>query len=123
MFTIVTVVAVVGSLMFLIEGPEHGFTSIPTSMYWAIVTMTTVGYGDLAPATTLGRVLASMLMVTGYGIIAVPTGIVTLELQKAATQRAMPRAVSCGKCGRDDHDRDAKHCKECGTALPERGKL
>lgn len=121
-FTILTLVVIVGSLMFLIEGPRAGFTSIPTSMYWAIVTLTTVGYGDIAPVTPLGQVLASILMVMGYGIIAVPTGIVTLELQRAASDN-MPRAVSCGKCGRDGHDRDAIHCKECGTRLPERGTI
>lgn len=120
-FTVITLVVIVGSLMFVIEGPEAGFTSIPMSMYWAIVTVTTVGYGDIAPLTTAGRMLASLLMVMGYGIIAVPTGIVTMELQKAA--RAMPRAVTCGKCGRDGHDMDAVYCKECGTRLPTRGVL
>jgi len=118
--TVVTVVTIVGSLMFLIEGPRSGFTSIPTAMYWAIVTMTTVGYGDIAPATTLGRLLASVLMVLGYGIIAVPTGIVTMELQRAAREW-VPRAVTCGGCGRDGHDLDAAFCKECGTRLPPRG--
>lgn len=121
MFTVITLVVIVGSLMFVIEGEEAGFTSIPMSMYWAIVTVTTVGYGDIAPVTTLGRMLASLLMIAGYGIIAVPTGIVTMELQKAA--RAMPRAVTCGKCGRDGHDQDAVYCKECGTRLPTRGVL
>jgi voltage-gated potassium channel len=121
MFTVITLVVIVGSMMFVIEGPEAGFTSIPMSMYWAIVTVTTVGYGDIAPLTTAGRMLASLLMVMGYGIIAVPTGIVTLELQKAS--RAMPRAVTCGKCGRDGHDMDAVYCKECGTRLPTRGVL
>src|SRR5690606_1543773 len=99
MFTIITAVSVVGSLMFVIEGPEHGFTSIPTAMYWAIVTMTTVGYGDISPVTTAGRMLASLLMIMGYGIIAVPTGIVTMELHKA--QSNVPRAVTCPGCGRD----------------------
>jgi voltage-gated potassium channel len=120
LFTVITAVSVVGSLMFLIEGPEHGFTSIPTSMYWAIISLTTVGYGDLVPVTALGRALASVLVIMGYGIIAVPTGIVTLELQRAAR---MPRAVTCSRCGRDGHDEDAKYCKECGTALPQRGVL
>lgn len=122
-FTIITMVAIVGSLMFLIEGPANGYTSIPTSMYWAIVTMTTVGYGDIAPATVLGRMLASLLMIAGYGIIAVPTGIMTMEIQKASARRGMPRAVTCPNCGRDGHDHDAKHCKECGTQLPLRGRL
>lgn len=123
MFTVVTTVTVVGALMFLVEGPASGFTSIPTAMYWAIVTMTTVGYGDIAPATTLGRLLASALMIMGYGIIAVPTGIVTMELQRAARGSVAPRAVTCGGCGRDGHDLDAVFCKECGTRLPERGVL
>ncbi|MEX2182512.1 MAG: ion transporter [Gemmatimonadaceae bacterium] len=119
-FTMITLVAVVGSLIFLVEGPENGFTSIPTSMYWAIVTVTTVGYGDIAPATTLGKMMASLLMVVGYGIIAVPTGIVTMELQKS---KRTSRMVTCGTCGRDRHDLDAKHCKECGAELPTKGKL
>lgn len=123
MFTVVTTVTVVGALMFLVEGPDSGFTSIPTAMYWAIVTMTTVGYGDIAPATTAGRFLASALMILGYGIIAVPTGIVTMELQRAARGSLAPRAVTCGGCGRDGHDGDAVYCKECGERLPTRGVL
>lgn len=119
-FTMMVLVAVVGSLIFLVESPEAGFTSIPMSMYWAIVTVTTVGYGDIAPMTPFGRVLASLLMVVGYGIIAVPTGIVTMELQQS---KRTSRMVSCGQCGRDGHDLDAKHCKECGATLPEKGKL
>jgi voltage-gated potassium channel len=118
-FTVLTTVAVVGSLMFLVEGPASGFTSIPAAMYWAIVTMTTVGYGDIAPETTLGRVLASALMVLGYGIIAVPTGIMTVELQRAA-RGLSPRAVRCAACGREGHDADAVHCKQCGAKLAER---
>ncbi len=121
MFSIVTAVSVVGSLMFVIEGPEHGFTSIPVSMYWAIVTMTTVGYGDISPVTTAGRMLASVLMIMGYGIIAVPTGIVTMELQRA--QNNLPRAVTCPVCGRDGHDLDAHFCKGCGAKLPLAGVL
>lgn len=121
MFTVLTAVSVMGSLMYIVEGPEHGFTSIPTAMYWAIVTMTTVGYGDLSPVTTLGRLLASALMVLGYAVIAVPTGIMTMELQRA--QQRMPRAVTCPRCGRDGHDLDALFCKGCGTALPVKGVL
>lgn len=120
MFTIITAVSVVGSLMYLVEGPEHGFTSIPTAMYWAIVTMTTVGYGDISPGTPFGRLLASALMILGYGIIAVPTGIVTMELQRAGR---VPRAVTCPGCGRDGHDLDAKFCKSCGADLPIAGVL
>lgn len=116
LFTVLVAVVVVGSLMFLIEGEAAGFTSIPASMYWAIVTLTTVGYGDIAPATSLGRLLASALMVLGYGIIAVPTGIVTIELQKAA--RAQSRVVRCARCGHDAHELDAVFCKRCGERLP-----
>lgn len=120
LFTVITAVTVVGSLMFLIEGPENGFTSIPTSMYWAIVTLTTVGFGDITPITPVGQMLASVLMIMGYGIIAVPTGIVTMELQRASR---IPRAVTCPKCGLDGHDLDANYCKECGTKLPVRGVM
>jgi voltage-gated potassium channel len=113
--TVLTVVVVVGSLMYLIEGAASGFTSIPQSIYWAIVTLTTVGYGDVAPETTLGKLLASALMVLGYGIIAVPTGIVTLELDRASRQATVRRR--CPGCGVDRHDPDARYCRYCGTAL------
>jgi voltage-gated potassium channel len=93
---IVTIVVIVGALMYVIEGEVHGFTSIPTSMYWAVVTMTTVGYGDIAPRTPLGQLLAALLMILGYGIIAVPTGIVTVELANAG--RAVSRQA-CPTCG------------------------
>lgn len=111
---IVTVVVIVGTLMYVIEGEAHGFTSIPTSMYWAVVTMTTVGYGDIAPRTALGQLLAALLMILGYGIIAVPTGIVSVELAHAS------RTVSgqaCPACGAEGHDADATHCKYCGAGL------
>jgi voltage-gated potassium channel len=111
---IVTVVLIVGALMYVIEGEEHGFTSIPTSMYWAIVTMTTVGYGDIAPRTPLGQFVASMLMILGYGVIAVPTGIVSVELANAA--RPVSRQA-CPACGAEGHDVDASHCKYCGAPL------
>jgi voltage-gated potassium channel len=111
---IVTVVLIVGALMYLIEGEAHGFTSIPISMYWAVVTMTTVGYGDIAPQTPLGRFLAALLMILGYGIIAVPTGIVTVELANAS--RAVSRQA-CPACGAEGHDIDARHCKHCGAQL------
>jgi voltage-gated potassium channel len=112
--TIVTIVIIVGTLMYVIEGEEHGFTSIPTSMYWAVVTMTTVGYGDIAPRTPLGQLLASLLMILGYGIIAVPTGIVSVELANAG--RAVSRQA-CPACGAEGHDVDATHCKYCGASL------
>jgi voltage-gated potassium channel len=111
---IVTIVVIVGALMYLIEGEEHGFTSIPISMYWAIVTMTTVGYGDLAPRTPLGQLLAALLMILGYGIIAVPTGIVSVELAHAG--RPVSRQA-CPSCGAEGHDADANHCKYCGARL------
>ena len=111
---VVTIVVVMGALMYLVEGEEHGFTSIPTSMYWAVVTMTTVGYGDLAPRTPLGQLLASLLMILGYGIIAVPTGIVSVELAHAG--RAVSRQA-CPSCRAEGHDVDATHCKYCGARL------
>jgi voltage-gated potassium channel len=103
-----------GALTYLVEGEEHGFTSIPTSMYWAVVTMTTVGYGDIAPRTALGQLLAAALMILGYAIIAVPTGIVSVELAK--TGRAVSRQA-CPACGAEGHDVDATHCKYCGAHL------
>jgi voltage-gated potassium channel len=113
--TVLTLVLIIGSMMYLVEGPENGFTSIPISMYWAIVTLTTVGYGDLAPQTTAGRVLASAVMILGYGIIAVPTGIVTAELVAAGHQvRSRRVCIGCGLIG---HDTDALHCKKCGDTL------
>lgn len=115
LFAVLTLVVLIGSLMYLIEGPARGFTDIPTSMYWAIVTLTTVGYGDLSPQTGLGKLLASVVMILGYAIIAVPTGIVTSELT-AAHHRGHSRQ-SCPTCGREGHDDDATHCKYCGSAL------
>ncbi|HUO86163.1 MAG TPA: ion transporter, partial [Thermoanaerobaculia bacterium] len=112
---VLVLVLVMGSLMYLVEGPESGFTSIPVSIYWAIVTMTTVGYGDIAPQTVVGRMLASLVMITGYGIIAVPTGIVTVEMGLASRRAAARR---CPTCGLAQHDRDAAFCKRCGEALP-----
>lgn len=114
-FSVVMIVLIVGSLMYLIEGPESGFTSIPMSMYWSVVTLTTVGYGDIAPQTPLGRLLASLLMLVGYGIIAVPTGIVTAEFVAMERRGALVRR--CGVCGGGGHDADARHCKHCGAVL------
>src|SRR5215469_2659246 len=109
LFVVVTIVVVVSALMFQIEGEANGFTSIPASMYWAIVTVTTVGYGDISPKTVAGRILASLLMIVGYGIIAVPTGIVTFEFARAATASGPARV--CSECGLQPHDRDALYCK------------
>jgi voltage-gated potassium channel len=112
---VLTLVLIIGSLMYLIEGEANGFTNIPLSIYWAIVTMTTVGYGDLAPATVVGRMLASVVMIIGYGIIAVPTGIVTVEL--ASATRKSITTTACSECAAQGHDPDAKHCKYCGAML------
>ena len=114
--TVSTLVLIIGAAMYLIEGPVHGFTSIPLSIYWAIVTMTTVGYGDLAPATVLGKMLASVVMIVGYGIIAVPTGIVTAELALESRRLAVSNQA-CPVCSGEGHDADARHCKFCGAAL------
>jgi voltage-gated potassium channel len=111
-----TIVVVVGSVMYVIEGPRNGFTSIPASMYWAVVTLTTVGYGDISPKTPLGQALASLVMILGYGIIAVPTGIVTAELANAG--RAGPVSTqACRACGAEGHDVDARFCRRCGAPL------
>lgn len=117
LLTVLSVVVIVGSLMYVIEGPPAGFTNIPVSIYWAIVTLTTVGYGDIAPQTPLGQALAALLMVTGYGIIAVPTGIVTVELGRASSAEQTNRI--CMACGGRGHDADAAHCKHCGERLGE----
>jgi voltage-gated potassium channel len=114
LITVLTIVIVVGSVMFLVEGPEHGFTSIPKGVYWAIVTLTTVGYGDIAPVTVAGRTLAALVMILGYGIIAVPTGIVTVEL---AQQARLARSRSCPRCGTREEDGTARFCRMCGGAL------
>jgi voltage-gated potassium channel len=114
-FTVLALVVIFGALMYLIEGEENGFTSIPRSVYWAIVTMTTVGYGDISPNTNFGQVIASVIMIMGYGIIAVPTGIVTVELTHA---RLKSRSnFVCPACSAKDHTEDAKHCKDCGGKL------
>ena len=115
LFSIVTIVIVLGSLMYIVEGAENGFTSIPKSIYWAIVTLTTVGYGDVAPQTSFGQALSVVVMVMGYSIIAVPTGIVTVELAHASKKYA--KTLSCRDCSAEGHDEDAKHCKFCGCEL------
>ena len=115
---VITLVLITGTLMYMIEGAESGFTSIPRSIYWAIVTVTTVGYGDIAPQTILGQVTASVLMLLGYAIIAVPTGIVTSEITYAESQkRKLERNKACERCGFSAHDNDADYCKKCGNKL------
>ena len=115
LFAVLTVVVIIGSAMYVVEGEEHGFSDIPTSIYWAIVTMTTVGYGDISPQTPLGKALASIVMIMGYGLLAVPTGIVTVEISHASRRGVTTQA--CLACGADGHDLDAVHCKYCGTRL------
>lgn len=117
LFAVMSIVVVIGTLIYLVEGEENGFTSIPLSIYWAIVTLTTVGYGDVSPQTPLGRALASLIMILGYGIIAVPTGIVTVEMSNA--MRAGPTHRVCATCTAEIHDSDADFCKKCGAKLPE----
>ncbi len=112
---VLTITVIVGSMMYLIEGEANGFTSIPVAIYWAIVTMTTVGYGDIAPQTPLGKILASAIMIMGYGIIAVPTGIVSVELAGVTKRKISTQA--CPECGAGGHDGDAVHCKFCGGKL------
>ena len=114
LYAVLTIVVIIGSLMYLIEGAEHGFSSIPRSIYWAIVTLTTVGYGDISPQTDLGQVLASGVMILGYSIIAVPTGIVTSEMTKEI-HRVSTQA--CPQCSAEGHDANAAFCKFCGSEL------
>ena len=113
---VVMVVLIVGTLMYVIEGPRHGFTSIPKAIYWALSTITTVGYGDIVPKTELGRALASFVMLIGWGILAVPTGIVTTEMTMQSLARAGP---TCSACGATRHDSDAAYCRRCGAQLPD----
>jgi len=108
-------VTVFGTLMYVIEGPEHGFTSIPKGIYWAIVTLTTVGFGDIVPKTPLGQVVSSLVMITGYSIIAVPTGIFTAELANA--MRGDTLQHPCPVCRKNSHEPDAAFCSRCGNAL------
>lgn len=113
--TVGILVTIFGALIFVIEGPHNGFTSIPKSIYWAIVTITTVGYGDMVPQTNLGKAIASLTMLLGYSILAVPTGIITAELSHEMS--AHKSLVKCPNCNRSGHDADAMHCKHCGSEL------
>ena len=114
--SVMALVIIMGTVMYLVEGGENGFTSIPRSVYWAIVTLTTVGYGDIAPQTILGQTIASLVMIMGYAIIAVPTGIVTVEMQKVKSA-IQAHHNTCKHCGSVGHDDDANYCKFCGEPL------
>jgi voltage-gated potassium channel len=117
-FAVLTLTILMGTIMYMIEGGENGFTSIPRSIYWAIVTLTTVGYGDIAPQTVLGQTVASIIMILGYGVIAIPTGIVGVELSKSfeGEEKGVSTQV-CKSCMSEGHDVDAVHCKYCGEKL------
>ncbi|MEJ2719637.1 MAG: ion transporter [bacterium] len=115
LFTVLTLVIIFGSVMYIIEGEQNGFTSIPRGIYWAIVTLTTVGYGDISPKTELGQAVAAVVMILGYSIIAVPTGIVTVEMGQAFRRRVSTQV--CPECSAEGHDVDAVHCKACGAKL------
>ncbi|MFA7554488.1 MAG: ion transporter [Spongiibacteraceae bacterium] len=115
LFSVLIVVTIFGSLMYIIEGPASGFTSIPRSIYWAIVTVTTVGYGDITPQTVIGQGIAALAMLTGYAIIAVPTGIISAEI---ITEMQRDRvAIRCSNCEKIGHERDAQYCKFCGSTI------
>lgn len=120
LFSVVTLIIIFGALMFIIEGGENGFDSIPASIYWAIVTITTVGYGDIAPQTPIGQFVAAIAMICGYAIIAVPTGIIGAELmQQVQDREKTPKArdSECTSCKATGHDLDARHCKYCGNLI------
>ncbi|MDR4507195.1 MAG: ion transporter [Candidatus Brocadiaceae bacterium] len=116
LFSVITIVVIFGSVMYVVETPANGFTSIPRSIYWAVVTLTTVGYGDITPKTTVGQALSMIIMVMGYGIIAVPTGIVTAEITSAMGHKKVSTNI-CESCGYRWHDDDAVYCKHCGMKL------
>jgi len=114
-FSVLVLAVILGTIMYVIEGPNNGFNNIPKSIYWTIVTITTVGYGDITPATAPGQILASFIMLLGYSIIAVPTGILTAELAQEMQRERSRR--TCEACGATGHDRDASFCKICGEAM------
>lgn len=114
---VMLVVVIMGTLMYIVEGPEHGFTSIPTGVYWAITTLTTVGFGDIAPHTDVGRFIASMMMLLGWGTLAVPTGIVSAELTSQRMHRE-PTTRTCHECLSEGHAPEARFCSDCGAPLP-----
>ncbi|MEN8789241.1 MAG: ion transporter [Flavobacteriaceae bacterium] len=116
-FFMLIISVLLGTIMYLVEGPEHGFDSIPHSVYWTIVTLTTVGYGDITPETGIGQFVAAFIMIIGYGIIAVPTGIVTVEYSKQKQMADTPSGLSCRNCLAEEHLETAKHCYNCGSEL------
>lgn len=119
---VLMIVLIMGTIMYVVEGPEHGFTSIPVSVYWAITTVTTVGFGDITPKTDLGRAIASMMMLLGWGVLAVPTGIMTAEMaaQRMGDERAVtPTTRTCHACLREGLQADSHFCRHCGAPLPE----
>ncbi|WP_417567024.1 ion transporter [Marinobacter sp.] len=118
LFTVLMVVTIFSSILYLIEPAEAGFTNIPTAIYWGIVTLTTVGYGDITPVTPLGQFISVAIMLTGYSIIALPVGVFSAEVIRALREERYSRE-SCPGCGRDRHERDARYCKFCGTWLDE----
>lgn len=121
---ILTIVVIMGSVMYIVEGPENGFTSIPRGIYWAIVTLTTVGYGDIAPATVVGQFIASIIMIMGYAIIAVPTGIVSSEMIRSEQKKKVSLNTHvCEYCLCDDHNDDARFCRICGHSLFESDEI
>jgi voltage-gated potassium channel len=116
--TVLLIVTIMGALMYIVEGPDSGFDSIPRSIYWAIVTITTVGYGDISPTTVTGQFIASILMITGYAIIAVPTGIITAEMSREKAKNQGSKV--CLKCNNTDNEPDAVFCKKCGSKIDQR---
>ena len=114
--TVVCITVIMGTIMYMVEGEENGFTSIPVSIYWAIVTLTTVGYGDIAPSTVMGQTIAAFIMIMGYGILAVPTGIVSVELAKTNSDLQVS-TQACPSCSAEGHDYDAIFCNRCGSKL------
>lgn len=117
LFAVIILSIILGTIMYLVEGEENGFTNIPKSVYWCIVTLTTVGYGDIAPQTPIGQFIASLVMILGYGIIAVPTGIVTSEITKTSTKEVETNTQSCPNCTVENHKDNAEFCYNCGDKL------
>jgi len=115
--TVAILVMLLGTVMYVVEGPANGFTSIPVAVYWAVSTITTVGFGDITPKTGLGRAIASFIMLLGWGILAVPTGIVTAELTRSAFRDEHDRQLRCNACGSTDHTPRASYCQHCGAPL------